>query len=141
MREIKFRGLSKNKKWIYGSLVKTENIDPAIYFEIGKGKIKTVDWLFVLKETIGQFTGLIDKNGVEIFEGDIFKYTEHKGYLLSSFTAEVVFREGAFSYIKTSGMFDVATPFSEHDELEVDFLSHIEVIGNIHQNPELLKQE
>ena len=80
-------------------------------------------------ETVGQYTGLKDKNGKGIFEGDIlYCYDE---MFRATFTGEVVYRSASFC-IK---------------EREDDYLYHFrwddyvcEVIGNIHDNPELLKE-
>lgn len=68
-----------------------------------------------------------DRFGNALHEGDWFKYTAHKGYLLPSFVAKIIWMEeyAAFGYQKELGQI---TAFAEHDELKYDFLRHIERI-------------
>lgn len=72
MRKIIYRGLNNHKKWIFGSLVYTENFQTRIYFETENERI---DWSYVDPASVGVFTGVNDKNGTPIFEGDVIEYT------------------------------------------------------------------
>lgn len=81
-----------------------------------------------------QFTWLLDKNGNEIYEGDIIQYTAHPWYLLPYSIWEVMWADVGYS-ISDRQWRNPDIDFWEHDELEVDLLDHCEVIGNIYENP------
>ena len=134
MREIIFRGKrADNGKWVYGSLL----IDPDLeyYNIIGFNYYNSEDGLEreefteeVIPETVGQYTGLKDKNGTKIFEGDI---VEGLDYTQEDEGCGIVgFNDGAF---EVSGNNCVGT-FHEN-YWGTDF----EVIGNIYDNIELLE--
>ena len=150
MREILFRGKRlDNGKWVQGFLVIWGNdyyIAPDInaYTSMGgrgKGRCMMFGHYYqVLPETVGQYTGLTDKNGKKIFEGDILKIIhkyqspfddDTKEY--TDITTDVVFfdDEGlCFSYGKSPFLCVVDNVTAEY-----------EVVGNIHDNPELLEVE
>ena len=145
MREILFRGKSVNDgEWVQGFLVIT-TIEPAddtpikhyhiedmtigvFPNEFQSGLSETVD-----PSTVGQFTGLTDKNGKKIFEGDIVVCRKEISGNWIDYCVEIGFVEmkyGAFGLHRKQGYY---RPFK--DWLE-DY--EYEVIGNIHDNPELL---
>lgn len=133
MRTIKFRGKTRvNGKWYYGSLVYSDEINAAIHFQIGSGLVKIMDWVYVNKETVGQFSGLYDCNGKEIYEGDILKW-EKDGLMYV-----VKFWDGMFyASVKecNDGIFGgfPLHALTEHED------GKCKIVGNIYDNPELLK--
>ena len=133
MRKIKFRGQTVDtKELIYGDLIQTE--------KDFKNVVEILDWskvgckpeksLVVNPETVGQFTGMTDKNGTKIFEGDIVKY--YNPYSKTWHT-QIVKWDWRFAGF---GLFDKESEWcKENDWMKI---KDIEIIGNIYDNPELL---
>tara|TARA_R110000744_G_scaffold197820_1_gene317030 strand:- start:1133 stop:1510 length:378 start_codon:yes stop_codon:yes gene_type:complete len=125
MREIKFRGLLQAGFFIYGSYA-TDGKD---YHSIlrqdplnAEGMLNTP----IIADTLGQFTGLQDKDGVDIYEGDIVK--------IRSASHKIIWE----SYFAQFNLQNVKSGIIS--EIYRDVLSEESIlIGNIHQNPELIK--
>lgn len=129
MREILFRGKrTDNGEWIYGDLI--QNVDCLKIREQEKSIKKIAKSYEVDPETVGQCTGLCDKNGKKIFEGDIVL-----GLFLFdiSINAIVRFRDGAFGLEWHRGEIIEFNAFTSLCNITY------EIIGNIYDNPELLE--
>lgn len=144
MREIKFRGKRlDNGEWIYGSLLVSHFKDDKKerYFITQFSGNYTFEHK-VDPNTVGQFTGLRDKNGRDIWEGDIFK-EDGSGIVRSVFRVPggLAFEDNpvSFGYDHRAPVY----PYSSIAEMQsVSWLSQCcEVIGNIRDDPELLKTE
>ena len=141
MREILFRGKRvDNGEWIYGVPITDKATGDAYIITSTAGAYlrseinnMCVTGFRVIPETVEPCTGLTDKNGTRIFKGDIIDvvYNPNYGGVAKKRigTFKVGFEDGCYMYADDEGYF----LFTESDE--------IIVIGNIHDNPELLKGE
>jgi len=136
-REIKFRGQDNSGKWYYGDLIHSERNFKKI--------VEILDWSTddvkheVKKETVGQSTGLQDKNGKDIYENDIITA---KGYSQESTFEKII---TIVEWGSKSHGWSIKSPYIDRytKKKKVKYYSLanvIEVIGNMHDNPELLKQ-
>ena len=137
MREILFRGKrTDNGEWIYGNYCYAELIDKSGYEELIIEQAADGEARRVIPETIGQYTGLTDKNGKRIFEGDIVK-TKKYGKIIGHSNVNgfdifvVIYEPAMFRLENTHRAFNLVGKCGKG----IDY----EVIGNIHDNPELLK--
>ena len=153
-REIEFRGITFKGDWVYGDLTNdmgglsfdekqwirnnlTENKSTNSVTAYWQETTKRIHWKEkmaqcnapVKPESVGQFTGLHDKNGTKIFDGDALSDS------LGGSVFYVSFERGAFRGV-----------YPNHDNSTynlsgwIDPNPHLEIIGNIHENPELIKK-
>ena len=144
MREILFRGKTQNGKWVYWNeyaelVTKSGKKHSRYEYHRTTNHISYYyhahalkDAHLLLRGTIGRFTGLIDKNGDRIFEGDIIEITE-RGMTLRG--GLVRFEYGY------AGGWVVCDPQKETSHCTLSMRKDVAVIGNIHDNPELLEVE
>ena len=122
MREIKFRGKSiLTDEWFYGDLVHSADKKRTAILVNDKD---SYDECEVVPETVGQFTGLYDCEGEEIFEGDILDFNGLK--------VEVRFVRGVFAFLVNGNLDDKLC-----GDCRTDLFA--KVIGNVYENPDILK--
>ena len=128
MREVLFRGKrTDNGEWVKGYLYITHTGAHEIGSYDAEINIERLTF-DVIPETVGQYTGLTDKNGKRIFEGDIVSLVKHDGLIY-----KVVYVPCRYELVNSKGVNCFA--------LDIYKSENIEVIGNIHDNPELLGGE
>ena len=125
MREILFKGKHKDGEWSYG--IPIQHIDGD--YQIISGKSGAMCLTTVISNTIGQYTGLTDKNGTKIFEGDILQFTNNDN---EQTNYEVLWFANKWVVLQCE--------MTVADDLDLFFVKHCVVIGNIYDNPELLEE-
>ena len=130
MREILFRGkAAETHEWCYGGIVHQTDfygteIDDYRIIDGESSEDNNIGYsTSVIHETVGQFTGLLDKNGKKVFEGDILS---GRNNILHS----VEFENGEFQLSTRTGQ-----------KILIAYAEDMEIIGNIYDNPELMEVE
>lgn len=128
MREILFRGKTPSGEWVEGDYV-TDMFTKTPFINTNRNGYEKV-----LPETVGQYTGLTDKNGKKIFEGDICSFVDfHSGSDMETYCEGVWEYEDCYFYITNRLS-------CETTDLICEGKFDGYVIGNIYDNPELLKE-
>ena len=122
-RDILFRGKKKQGEWVYGLLGCNYFRPNEKYYYIHNCETDDTEHEVIL-ETVGQFTGLTDKNGKKIFEGDIVQGTIVSAWNKALIRCEVVYNKDGFIAVEKTRNQDWTH--------KLKFAKDIEVIGNIH---------
>lgn len=139
-RQIKFRGKDRRTgKWVYGDLLTPITGCKIVnYTEVDNGAMKRADYDYhdVLDDTVGQFIGLHDRNGKEVYEGDIITVD-------GLYPRVVLWNKVSWALMpcehyqdKLFWVMNLQHPSNDWWEL---FFDKIKVVGNVHDNPELMK--
>jgi uncharacterized phage protein (TIGR01671 family) len=147
-REIKFRGKRRDSgEWVYGDLL--HNVD-CVKIREWEADVNQIPKSYVVDEnTIGQYIGFKDKNEREMYEGDIVKFLDigedgyeyKEGYDFNNI-ASIVWENGRFELDNICDNNSAVLEFmnnESHEEFIYALMNDCEIIGNIHDNPELLK--
>ena len=144
MRTIKFRGKKvTNGVWAYGSLVYLDENGAAIYVQTDNGSAKVMDLVYVHPDTVCQFTGFLDKNGKEIYEGDVLRSDEYPYSCIGDKKRDNYFgliewneNEAAFYIVTIKNPKSSVKGISDgiSDYISQSALQDFEVIGNIYDD-------
>lgn len=133
MKDIIFRGKrTDNGEWVYGVPTKDSHGETVMVestFECDEYNCRGANCLYVDENTVGQYTGLTDKNGTKIFEGDIVNF-KTTAYHFKNCRIKYQTYYVRYCAIDNKGY-----------EYPMDKNFEYEVIGNIHDNPELLRSD
>ena len=129
MREIKFRGINMEGQWVYGYLGKDWDNDVSITTNFDSDVLCSCEYK-VFPESVGQYTGLKDKNGREIYEGDLLQHP-------NGVIAEIKYSDYLAAFVAV---------YVQNGDIEMDFLdkeivSKCKIVGNIYENKQLLEDE
>ena len=142
MRDIEFRGKrTDNGEWVYGNLVRGCDEKYAYIVEFGNNELCR-NYVNVNPDTVGQYTGLKDKNGTKIFEGDMIKpFNDEIDKMVVEFNLGqfLLCLYGERGYMAECGWEESGIYCCFEAEPLSSYGDDIEVIGNIHDNPELLR--
>ena len=135
MREILFRGKTSDGEWVEGDVLQTRYHSGHIEYQI-MPQTPVSSAYPVLPETVGQYTGLTDRNGIKmIFEGDICRFKRFNDVHVG----KIIFNETTASFVmRYQSIVGVYGEKATHKML-LSVCDDIEVIGNIHDNPELME--
>lgn len=146
MREILFRGKTnyegKDTEWVYGGLLpESASTFPIIVRDYDNDEewIGVIDWATVDPETVGQYTGLNDKNGTKIFEGDIVRgrhWTSRNNKNVEEYhlwRVDLSEKSGLITFVDSP---TTECKLSIHDFADFE---EVDVVGNIYDNPKLLE--
>ncbi|MCY7829853.1 YopX family protein [Bacillus spizizenii] len=156
MREIKFRGMGINGEWYYGNLsiikqkIKSMGIDPGSYISNKAG----VPFAYKVRpETVGQYTGLKDKNGRKIYEGDILRVWEENKHVPNRDSGGGIIDFDIIEGFSQFGVVDFKSAWFTYETKKhqkgreedifapLDFTNNFEVAGNIYEDSELIESK